>query len=158
MPDSFVILTRPAPSLNERSVEVPQPEITTPEFQAFADKLVRTMHVENGIGIAAPQVGINRRIIALDLGREKRVLINPEIIKSSETLIETEEGCLSVPGVFGLVKRLKRVQVRALDRHGRRIDLELKNLQSVAAQHEIDHLDGILFIQKANKITNGSIS
>ncbi|MFA6446996.1 MAG: peptide deformylase [Patescibacteria group bacterium] len=158
MPDSFEIITRPAPSLNERSVEVPVPEITTPEFQGFADKLVRTMHVENGIGIAAPQVGVNRRIIALDLGHEKKVLINPEIIKSSEVLVETEEGCLSVPGVWGLVKRPKRVQVRAIDRHGRRIDLELKNLQSVACQHEIDHLNGILFIQKTSEITKGRLS
>lgn len=158
MSDSFVIVTRPNPSLLERSIEVPRSEITTQEFQAFADKLARTMQLENGIGIAAPQVGVNRRIIVLDLGLEKKVLINPEIIKSSKTLVEAEEGCLSVPGVFGLVKRSKRVQIRALDRHGRRIDLELKNLQAVAAQHEIDHLDGILFIQKIEKITKGRLS
>jgi len=157
MPDVFSILTKEIPSLRERSVEVAPAEITTPEFQAFLDKLAQTMEVEDGIGIAAPQVGVNKRAIIVKLSKAREALINPEIIKTSEALIETEEGCLSVPGVYGMVTRPKRIRIKALDRTGRRIERDMKNMDAVVTQHEMDHLDGVLFIDKVNKITKGTI-
>jgi len=156
MPETYAILTRETPSLRERSVEVEVSDITTPDFQAFLDKLTQTMEIEDGIGIAAPQVGINKRVVIVKLSKGREALINPEIIKTSEAAIETEEGCLNVPGVYGMVTRFKRIRIKALDRTGRRIERDLKNMDAVVTQHEIDHLDGVLFIDKVNRITKGT--
>lgn len=144
----FEILTNPTPSLRERSVEVDPKEITTPEFQTYLDTLTRTMLVKDGVGIASPQVGRNIRVIVVQLDQTSECYINPEITKVSEALIESEEGCLSVPGIYGLVERHKRVTVRALNRHGRRVELDLRNFPAIVFQHEIDHLNGVLFIDK----------
>ncbi len=142
-----------APSLRERSRELEVSEITTPEFQAFLDALIAKMQEAHGVGLASPQVGRNVRAVAVQpYAKDKpEILINPEIVKTSETLLESEEGCFSVPGVFGLVKRHKKISVRALNRHGRRIEFEAKNFPAFVVQHEIDHLDGILFIDKAER-------
>ncbi len=144
----FEIVTHPTPSLRERSVEVDPTEITTPEFQTYLDTLARTMLVKDGVGIASPQVGRNIRVIVVQLDQTSECYINPEITKVSEALIESEEGCLSVPGIYGLVERHKRVTVRALNRHGRRVELDLRNFPAIVFQHEIDHLNGVLFIDK----------
>ncbi len=152
MSDTFPIVTLPTPSLRERSVEVAVEEITTPEFQAYLDKLVRTMFVEDGVGIASPQVGRNIRAIVVKTGARPECYMNPVLTKKSEALIEGEEGCLSVPGKFGIVARHKKITVEAINRHGKRIVLELKGFPAVVFQHEIDHLDGILFIDKATKL------
>ena len=157
MPKIFPVLTLNEPSLRERSVEVETQEITTPDFQKFLDDLLRTMISSDGVGIAAPQVGLNKRILITTIGSEPKVLINPTVTKASQATIETEEGCLSVPGVYGMVTRPKKVTVKAIDRHGRRIEIELKNFDATVVQHEIDHLDGILFIDKATKITRGKL-
>lgn len=157
MPDIYPIVTREKPSLRERSIEVSIEEITTAKFQAHLDKLVLTMENADGIGIASPQVGINQRVVVVTLGNTKFVLVNPEITKLSPKLIESEEGCLSVPGVYGLVDRAKRITFKAIDRHGRRIEIDAKNMDAIVVQHEIDHLDGILFIDKVKTITKGKI-
>lgn len=144
----FEIVKHPTPSLRERSVEVSPSEITTPEFQAYLDKLSATMLVKDGVGIASPQVGNNIRVIVVLMDDQPTCFINPELSKLSTGMIDGEEGCLSVPNVYGIVERHKRVTLKALNRHGRRIEMELRNFPAVVVQHEIDHLDGILFIDK----------
>lgn len=157
MSDIFEVLTYKEPTVRQRSVEVDVSEVTTKEFQDFLDKLIKTMILTDGIGIASPQIGLNKRVVIVTAGKEILALINPEITKMSEAKIETEEGCLSVPGVFGNVTRAKSVTVKAINRHGRRAEYEFKKMDAVVAQHEIDHLDGVLFIDKVNKITRGKI-
>ena len=158
MSDVFSIVTLPTPSLRERSVELTVEEITTPEFQAYLDKLVRTMFVADGVGIASPQVGQNIRAIVVNTGARPECYMNPVITKKSETMIESEEGCLSVPDQFGLVTRHKKITVETINRHGKRVTLELKGFPSIVFQHEIDHLDGIVFIDKATKIVTKGTS
>lgn len=157
MQTPLTILTLPTPSLRVRSVEVDPKMIGTPDFQTYLDTFVLTL-VErgDGIGLASPQVGRNERVIAIKERRGVAIYINPEITKHSEKTEIGEEGCLSVPGVWGLVERAKRVSVKALDRHGRRIEIDGKGLEAIIFQHEIDHLDGVLFIDKATQITKGT--
>lgn len=161
--ETLELLPTNAQSLRERSRELELSEITTPEFQAYLDALIVKMGEAMGVGLASPQVGKNIRAVVIQpLPKDKpEILINPVIIKKSEALLESEEGCLSVPGVFGLVKRHKKVTVRALNRHGRRIEFEAKNFPAFVVQHEIDHLDGILFVDKADKVVeldeNGNV-
>lgn len=154
--DTFPVLTDPTPSLRERSRELEAEEVLTDEFQAYLDKLIRTMHVEDGVGIASPQIGKNIRAIVVNLGNKVDCYINPEIIKTSKKMIDSEEGCLSVPNKYGIVKRHKKVRVRAMNRHGRIEEMDLKNFPAIVFQHEIDHLDGVLFIDKAEKIVENS--
>lgn len=152
----LTILTLPTPSLRVRSVEVDPAVIGTPEFQAWLDVFAVTL-VErgDGVGLASPQVGRNERIIAIKERRGIEIYINPEITKRSDKTEIGEEGCLSVPGVWGLVERAKRVSIKALDRHGRRIERDCKGLEAIIFQHEIDHLDGVLFIDKVKELTRG---
>lgn len=153
--EPLAIVTEPTPSLRQRSRELSVSEITTSDFQTYLDQLIELMFAANGIGIASPQVGKNIRAVIVSLPEGPTCLINPEIIKRSETLAESEEGCLSVPNCFGIVMRHKRVSVRALNRHGRRVEFDLKNLSAFVVQHEVDHLDGILFIDKAIRLEQG---
>lgn len=148
----FPIVTVPAKSLHEPSQDVDVSEITTPAFQTFLDKLAFTMTVADGVGIAAPQVGKNIRAIVVAGKHGPSCYINPEITKTSKAMTESPEGCLSVPGKYGLVDRHKKVTVSAYDRHGRKCELELRNFEAIVFQHEIDHTNGILFIDKAKKI------
>ena len=150
----FSLVTHPTPSLRERSLAVDQAEITTSAFQAYLDRLSQTMIIKDGIGIASPQVGINKRVIVVLWGDQAECFINPEILKSSQELVEGEEGCLSVPGVYGLVDRSKRIRVRATDRHGRTHEFDVRHLPATVFQHEIDHLNGILFIDKMKTRTH----
>ncbi|MEQ4543383.1 MAG: peptide deformylase, partial [Pantoea agglomerans] len=114
----------------------------------IVDDMFETMYAEEGIGLAATQVDIHQRIIVIDVSesREERlVLINPELLeKSGETGIE--EGCLSIPEQRAFVPRAERVKVRALDREGKSFELEASELLAICIQHEIDHLEGKLFI------------
>lgn len=149
----LTVLTDPTPSLRQRSVEVDPSVIATAEFQAYLDDLIETMHEKDGVGIASPQVGRNERIIIVNERKGATAYINPEITWKSDELQDSEEGCLSVPGKWGFVKRAKKITFRALDRHGRRVEFDAKNYQATIYQHEIDHCDGILFIDKAERIT-----
>lgn len=113
------------------------------------DNMRDTLYAEDGVGLAAPQIGVSKRLVVIDIGDDHLIeLINPEI-----TTMEGEktgsEGCLSIPGVVGLVKRAERVKVKALNRLGEEMHIEGTDLLARALQHEIDHLDGILFIDKA---------
>jgi peptide deformylase len=150
MKQPLTILIHPTPSLHERSAEVDPKTIGTPEFQAYLDVLTETMYSADGIGLAAPQVGRNERIIVVNTGGKGVAFINPEIIKRSDAMIQSEEGCLSVPKKWGVVERNKKVTIKALDRHNRVVEFERKGLDAIIFQHEIDHLDGILFIDKIN--------
>jgi peptide deformylase len=156
MPDTYPIVTYKTPSIRERSVEVAMEDITTKKFQDYLDKLIRTMHVEDGIGVASPQVGINKRVFIAHIKGTDTAFINPVIVKKSESTIITNEGCLSVPGVWGTVSRPKRISIEATDRHGRKLNMNLKNTDAIVFQHELDHLDGILFIDKVLEITRGN--
>ena len=111
------------------------------------DDMIETMYHADGIGLAAPQVGVLKRIIVLDVGDGVIELINPKIIEMEGEQIETE-GCLSIPGVSGDVKRPEFVKVRGLNRLGKAIVIEGDDLLARALCHEIDHLDGILFTDK----------
>jgi len=151
---NYQILTDPDPRLRVRSEPVALEALTTPKFRAWLPDLVTAMREDNGIGIAAPQIGILERVIVIDFPDGPQIYINPEITYRSVSKIETEEGCLSVPGVFGLVKRAKKIRIKALTTSGEKIRLEAKGQLAVVFQHEIDHLDGILFIDKVTKFTN----
>jgi len=111
------------------------------------DDMVETMHSSNGVGLAAPQVGILKRVIVVDVGEGIIKLINPEIVALEGEQLDSE-GCLSIPGIAGEVKRPEKVRVKALDETGNNIVLEGEGLLARAFCHEIDHLDGILFIDK----------
>ena len=114
------------------------------------DDMAETMYDADGVGLAAPQVGILKRVVVIDIGEELIELINPEIIETSGEQID-EEGCLSVVGEAGNVRRPNYGKVRALNRNGETIELEGEELLARAFCHEIDHLDGILFVDKIEK-------
>lgn len=157
MPSTFRIVTYKEPSIRERSVEVAVEQVKTAGFQEYLEKINKTFDsLPNGAGLASPQCGINQRVILVQLAKERKFMINPEITKSSAATTETEEGCFSVPGVYGMVTRPKRITVKFIDRHGRKAEMELKNFDAVLVQHEVDHLDGVLFIDKSDQITRGT--
>lgn len=115
------------------------------------DDMVETMYQADGVGLAAPQVGVLRRVIVVDVGEGLIKLINPEIISYSGEQVDTE-GCLSIPNVHGEVKRPQSVIVRGMNEKGEKVEIKGSGLLAVALCHEIDHLDGILFIDKAIKL------
>ena len=117
----------------------------TPELQQLIDDMFETMHAAHGVGLAAPQVGRTERLTVMDVHNERYVLINPEIVEREGT-IKWEEGCLSIPELYGDVTRAARVVVEALDREGKPFTVEGTELLGVCLQHEIDHLHGKLFI------------
>jgi peptide deformylase len=126
------------------------------DLQRLIDDMIETMYAAPGIGLAAPQVGVSKRLIVVDVStREERhpliVLINPETIEA-DSLIDSEEGCLSIPGYSATIKRAKRVVVKGLDRDGRPIQIEGTGLLARALQHEIDHIDGVLFVDRMSYI------
>lgn len=148
------IVTHPSSFLRNLSSEVKRKYIKTEEFQRFLDDMIETMKSAQGVGLAAPQVAKNLRvIIALD-GEKPLVLINPRMHFKSWRKISSEEGCLSIPGAWGIVKRHYAVSVKALNRRGEKTKFRARGLLSVIIQHEIDHLNGVLFIDKAKKFTN----
>jgi peptide deformylase len=120
----------------------------TPEIKATIADLVETMHDQIGIGLAAPQVGIPLRLVVMDDGKgDVRTLVNP-VVTEREGSIRGEEGCLSIPGIFAEVERSSRVRVEALDADGQGVSFEARGLPARVIQHEIDHLDGVLFIDR----------
>ena len=131
-----------APVLRERTL--PVKEITDPLRSLVAD-MFETMYAAEGIGLAAPQVGRGDRVFVMDVDEDPLVMINPEIIEREGTE-RGEEGCLSIPEIFGDVDRATRIIVRALDLDGNVFELELMDLSARCVQHELDHLDGKLFI------------
>jgi len=133
-----------------RGKALPVKEID-PEILNLIKDMAETMYTDSGVGLAAPQVGVSKRIIIID-GEEEglMVLINPILVKSEGELVE-EEGCLSIPGIYSQVKRASKVTVRALNENGDPIEMTKEGLAARALQHEIDHLDGILFIDRIGR-------
>ncbi len=122
--------------------------------QKLADDMLETMYGAPGIGLAAIQVGVARQVVVIDISEERDdplVLINPEILEASGEE-EMEEGCLSVPGYFDVVKRAEKVTLKALDREGNEFVRDLDGLLAVCVQHEIDHLHGKLFVDYLSKL------
>jgi len=118
------------------------------------DKMFETMYAEDGVGLAAPQIGISKRIAVVDIREDNKiVLINPEIIVEEGKSV-MKEGCLSIPGEIGDVVRSEKIKVKSLDRKGNEIEFEAEGFEARAIQHEIDHLNGILFIDKVVKIVD----
>ena len=120
----------------------------TPNLLTLLDDMADTMYEANGVGLAAPQVGILKRAVVIDIGEGLVELINPEILETSGSQID-DEGCLSVPGKYAPVDRPNYVKVKAMDRDGKEFIIEGEELMARALCHEIDHLDGILYIDKA---------
>ncbi len=135
----------PAEVLRQEASEVGK---ITKKTLLLIDEMMRIMRKANGVGLAAPQVGVLQRIIVIAPdGMKPTSLINPRVVKTEGEQIG-QEGCLSIPGLYGDVKRAEYVEVEATDRRGRELTYELKGMPARVAQHEIDHLDGILFIDK----------
>jgi peptide deformylase len=142
------------PVLRERARPVDKSELKDPLFQKLIDDMVETMHEYHGVGLAAPQVheGVRLFVAVLDddpdSESEATVIINPEITPNASDKREGWEGCLSIPDIRGMVPRFTDITVLALDRHGKPIELKLKDFSARVAQHETDHLDGVLFFDR----------
>ena len=145
------ILRFPDPRL--RNVARPVKQVDD-AIRKLTDELLETMYAAPGIGLAATQVNVDKRVIVIDVSEDKSQplhLINPEILER-EGVEEMEEGCLSVPGVYEKVKRADQVRIRALDRDGQILEMEANGLLAVCIQHEIDHLDGKLFVDYLSQL------
>ena len=157
------IVTVGHPVLRERAREVTLDELATPEVQQLIDDLIDTMHAANGAGIAANQVGVPLRITTIEVNQNPRypykpripltVVVNPEIEFLDDELVEINEGCLSVPNLRGNVMRHVNIRVRWLDRHGVAHDETKRGLTAGTFQHECDHLDGTLFLDRVTDPT-----
>ncbi|BBB93028.1 MAG TPA: peptide deformylase [Methylomusa anaerophila] len=121
------------------------------KIKQLLDDMGKTMYEADGVGLAAPQVGISLRLIVIDVGEGILELINPEILEYEGSNLGTE-GCLSIPGMYGEVERYAKVTVEALDRSGKKVRISGDGLLARALQHEIDHLNGILFIERAKSV------
>ncbi len=131
-----------------------------PEFQRLVDDMIETMRDAPGVGLAAPQVGISQRVVVIEYGDDEKedapvklyIVVNPEIIQTSEEKVEGVEACLSVPGLAGEVDRHEKIVVKAQNRHGQSVKWKLKGWTARIFQHELDHLDGVLFTDRASKV------
>jgi peptide deformylase len=142
------------PVLRERARPFEKSDLRNPLVQKLIDDMIETMHEYHGVGLAGPQVHEGRRIFVALLDDEPGpdsdtvAIINPEIVANAQTKEEGWEGCLSIPDIRGMVPRFTDITVRALDRDGKSIELQLKGFPARVAQHETDHLDGVLFFDR----------
>jgi len=153
------ILTAPDPRLKKKSKPVATVDA---ELRQLLDDMLETMYAAPGIGLAAPQLGVLKRAIVLDIDREDvktgpLFLVNPEIVEASDEDATYEEGCLSVPEHYSEVARPAKVRVRYLDRDGKQQEMACEGLLATCVQHEIDHLDGILFIDHISALKRNMI-
>jgi peptide deformylase len=143
------ILELPHPNLRKIAAPVMPDRTTEPAFQRLLDDMFETMYAAPGIGLAATQIDTHERFMIIDVTEERDaplVFVNPVIRSRSEQLREHQEGCLSIPGIFADITRADGIVVEALDRHGKPLVLEIDGLLATCIQHEVDHLDGKLFI------------
>jgi peptide deformylase len=143
------------PVLRRRAKPV---ETVTPEIKRTIADMIDTMYDEVGLGLAAPQIGVSLRLMVVgdDEGREARALINPVIAEQGGEIV-AEEGCLSIPGVFAPVRRAEWVRLEAQDELGRPVSISARGLRARVFQHEMDHLDGVLFIARLDPVTRDKI-
>jgi len=146
------IITHPNPLLRKKSQ--PVANVLTDKIQKLITQMMEVMIAKDGVGLAAPQIGENIRIIVIAYKEKNLVIINPKIIKKSLLKDWAEEGCLSVPNKYGQVKRHKSLTLKYLNEGGKEQKLKASGLLARIIQHEIDHLDGILFIDKAKDLTD----
>jgi peptide deformylase len=140
----------PAPVLRQVAKEVAKPNKKT---EQLIDEMLRVMKLANGIGLAAPQLGVGQRVVVIGTeGIKPFAMVNPRIV-SSEGSFTGQEGCLSIPGLYGDVTRPEFVKVEALDARGKQRTFQLEGMAAKVTQHEIDHLDGVLFIDKVDLTT-----
>lgn len=152
------------PVLREVAEPVPPDKITSPEIQHLIDDMIETMHEYDGAGLAAPQVHVSKQIVVIEPGGRQDepdaaemptiVYINPEITPLTEEMDEGWEGCLSVPGLRGLVPRYTKIRFQAYDRDGKRLDMVAENFAARVVQHECDHLWGKLYIDRIEDMTS----
>ena len=146
------------PILREKSTEV---EVIDEKIQEVLDNMVETMYETKGVGLAAPQVGFNKRMFVDDWsgeGEALRKVINPVITPLTEELIDWEEGCLSVPGIYKKVERPKKVRIEYLNEKGENVVEELEGFPAIVVQHEFDHLDAILFVDRVSPMAKRMIN
>ncbi|MFO7747911.1 MAG: peptide deformylase [Orrella sp.] len=151
------ILHFPDPRLHKVAKPV---EAVDARIQQLVKDMAQTMYDAPGIGLAATQVDVHERVIVIDLSEDQsdlRVLINPEIIWASDEIQTYEEGCLSVPGVYDEVKRASEIKVTALDQNGQAHTFEADGLLAVCIQHEIDHLNGKVFVERLSNLKQSRI-
>lgn len=149
------IVKAPNPILETKTAPVKE---ITPEILKLVRDMIDTCRKAQGIGLAAPQIGKSIRLCIINLehlGLPPFALVNPKIVKKSWRKIEMEEGCLSIPGLFGLVKRPIKVTVEAMNIEGNKTKFEADGILARVIQHELDHLDGVLFTSKMSKQTSG---
>ncbi|MCB1962400.1 MAG: peptide deformylase [Rhodocyclaceae bacterium] len=150
------ILHFPDPRLHTKAAPVAEVD---DRIRTLIRDMAETMYEAPGIGLAATQVDVHERVVVIDVSEDHSdllALINPEILERSGEQIG-EEGCLSVPGIYDKVKRAERVRVRALDQNGERFELEAEGLLAVCIQHELDHLDGKVFVEYLSLLKQGRI-
>ncbi len=149
------ILTSEYPVLRQKAKKLKKVDAST---QKLIDDMLETMRAANGLGLAAPQIGVSLRVLTIEVPEDKQdphsgeqvILVNPEIVKAEGEQFG-EEGCLSIPGYVGMVRRAMRVSVKGLNRKGKEVKVNGEGLLARALQHEIDHLDGILFTDRLEK-------
>lgn len=162
------ILTYPDPRLALKSTPV---EKVDDKIKKLIDDMFETMYLSDGVGLAAPQVGVAQRIIVVDCGQrearledddsplqpcEPHAIVNPEIV-TREGMITWEEGCLSVPGYVDEIERAEKVTLKGLDRDGNPVLMEATGLLAVCFQHEIDHLEGVLFVDRLSRLKQAMV-
>ena len=142
------ILEFPDPRLRTKAAPIEPAYLADPAFQRLVDDMFETMYEAPGIGLAASQVDVHQRFMVIDVSEEKNrplVFVNPEILERAGEQVY-QEGCLSVPNIFADVTRANEITVRALDRHGKPFEMHVDGLLAVCIQHEMDHLEGKLFV------------
>ncbi len=153
----LTILRFPDPRL--QTVAKPVQEMNE-RIRSLVDSMLETMYAAEGVGLAATQVDVHERVVVIDVSEQRDdplVLINPELIARSEEMSQGDEGCLSVPTIYDQVQRHARVTVRALDRDGKRFEMETDGLLSVCVQHEMDHLIGKVFVEYLSPLKRARI-
>ncbi len=152
------VTLEPNPILHKKGRDLKVAELNTPEIKKLIKGMVETMYVKDGVGIAAPQVGQSLQLCVIAKkfsplnNEEDLILINPVWKKMSISKAWDVEGCLSVPMIYGEVKRYTKIKVQALNQHGDKIEFDVKDFPARIIQHEVDHLNGVLFIEKARKL------
>ena len=153
------ILTLPDPTLRKESFPVKKVDN---EIRKLMDDMLETMYAAPGIGLAAVQIGILKRVIVMDMSKkdekkEPYFIVNPKIISKSKELASYEEGCLSIPNQFAEIERAKKCSIQFIDYHGKEQQLEADGILATCIQHEIDHLNGVLFIDYLSKLKKDMI-
>jgi len=147
----LVILEYPDPRLRKKAVTVP---VVDDAVRQLADNMLETMYGAHGVGLAATQVDVHQRLIVLDVSEERNrplILINPQLLKQ-EGSAPAEEGCLSLPGIYDKLSRATHIRVRALGRDGEPFEMDAEGLLAVCIQHEMDHLEGKLFVDYLSEL------